>query len=262
MVIRGDLPALALAAFPWCNRTIHNNDNHSFEGDPMKLRWLVLLAITGLAMAACNQKATIKTPLDKSSYAVGAEFAKNLKRQGGDLNRMLVLQGINDVLKGDKLLLSDEEMRTVISTYQAVLRRKQMQNMKQSGEDNKKAGEAFLAANKQKEGVVVLPSGLQYKVIKMGEGKKPTEDDAVECNYRGTLIDGTEFDSSYKAGKPAVLQVKRVIAGWKEALQLMPVGSKWQLVIPSELAYGPRGAGKDIGPNATLIFELEVLGIK
>jgi FKBP-type peptidyl-prolyl cis-trans isomerase FklB len=134
--------------------------------------------------------------------------------------------------------------------------------MQQAGETNKKEGEAFLAANKTKEGVVTLPSGLQYKVLKAGTGPKPSANDSVVCNYRGTLLDNTEFDSSYKRGQPATFPVGKVIKGWTEALQLMPVGSKWQLFIPSELAYGPRGAGPDIGPNATLIFEVELLSIQ
>lgn len=134
--------------------------------------------------------------------------------------------------------------------------------MQLAGEANKKEGEAFLAANKAKEGVVTLPSGLQYKILKEGTGPKPAASDSVICNYRGTLLNNTEFDSSYKRGEPATFPVGQVIHGWTEALQLMPVGSKWQLFIPAELAYGPRGAGPDIGPNATLIFEVELLSIQ
>jgi FKBP-type peptidyl-prolyl cis-trans isomerase FklB len=134
--------------------------------------------------------------------------------------------------------------------------------MQQAGETNKKQGDAFLAANKGKEGVVTLPSGLQYKILSAGTGPKPATSDSVVCNYRGTLIDGTEFDSSYKRGQPATFPVGGVIKGWTEALQLMPVGSKWQLFVPSELAYGERGTGADIGPNAVLIFEVELLSIQ
>ena len=130
------------------------------------------------------------------------------------------------------------------------------------GAANKTEGETFLAANKNKEGVVTLPSGLQYKILKAGTGPKPTASDSVVCNYRGTLVNGTEFDSSYKRGQPATFPVNGVIKGWTEALQLMPVGSKWQLFIPAQLAYGERGAGPDIGPNATLIFEIELLSIQ
>ena len=131
-----------------------------------------------------------------------------------------------------------------------------------AGEANKHEGDAFLAANKTQEGVVTLPSGLQYKVLKEGTGPKPTASDSVVCNYRGTLLNNTEFDSSYKRGQPATIPVGGVIKGWTEALQLMPVGSKWQLFIPAELAYGPRGAGGSIGPNATLVFEIELLSIQ
>jgi FKBP-type peptidyl-prolyl cis-trans isomerase FklB len=134
--------------------------------------------------------------------------------------------------------------------------------MKEAADKNKAEGEAFLAANKSKEGIVTLPSGLQYKILTEGKGPKPTAADTVVCNYRGTLINGTEFDSSYKRGEPATFPVGGVIKGWTEALQLMPVGSKWQLFIPSGMAYGERGAGADIGPNATLIFEVELISIQ
>jgi FKBP-type peptidyl-prolyl cis-trans isomerase len=150
-----------------------------------------------------------------------------------------------------------------MTTLQADVRRKQEEKMQAATEVNKKEGEAFLAANKNKEGVVTLPSGLQYKILKEGAGPKPTATDSVVCNYRGTLLDGTEFDSSYKRGQPVTFPVNRVIKGWTEALQLMPVGSKWQLFVPAELAYGPRGgAGGAIGPNATLIFEVELISIE
>jgi FKBP-type peptidyl-prolyl cis-trans isomerase FklB len=137
-----------------------------------------------------------------------------------------------------------------------------MSKVKVVGEKNVKEGETFLAANKKKEGVVTLPSGLQYKILKTGDGPKPTKDQTVKCHYRGTLIDGTEFDSSYKRGEPTEFPVGQVIKGWTEALQLMPVGSKWQLFIPSDLAYGPNGAGQMIGPNVTLIFDIELISIK
>jgi FKBP-type peptidyl-prolyl cis-trans isomerase len=145
---------------------------------------------------------------------------------------------------------------------QTELRKKQDEKKHAAGEANKKDGDAFLAANKGKEGVVTLPSGLQYKILTAGKGPKPTADDSVVCNYRGTLINGTEFDSSYKRGEPATFPVGGVIKGWTEALQLMPVGSKWQLFVPSDLAYGERGPSPEIGPNSTLIFEVELLSIQ
>jgi FKBP-type peptidyl-prolyl cis-trans isomerase FklB len=149
-----------------------------------------------------------------------------------------------------------------MTALQPDVRKKQEDKMQLAGGANKQAGDAFLAANKSKESVVTLPSGLQYKILTEGTGPKPTASDSVVCNYRGTLIDGKEFDSSYQRGQPATFPVGQVIKGWTEALQLMPVGSKWQLFIPSELAYGSRGAGADIGPNSTLIFEVELISIK
>jgi FKBP-type peptidyl-prolyl cis-trans isomerase FklB len=161
--------------------------------------------------------------------------------------------------------MTDDDAKTAKTALQADLRKKQDAKMEIVGEANKKEGDAFLAANKTKQGVVALPSGLQYKVLKEGAGPKPTAADTVVCNYKGTLLDSTEFDSSYKRGQPATFPVGQVIKGWTEVLQLMPVGSKWEVFIPSDLAYGPRGPGQGggaIGPNATLIFEIELLSIQ
>jgi FKBP-type peptidyl-prolyl cis-trans isomerase FklB len=205
----------------------------------------------------------LKTEKDKVSYAIGMNVGANFKRQGIDVDPNLFMQGIKDATSGGKTLLTEDEERAVLTQYQGELRAKMQEEAKQAAETNKKAGEEFLAANKSKEGVVTLPSGLQYKILKEGNGPKPTASDTVECNYRGTLINGTEFDSSYKRGQPAKFPVTGVIKGWTEALQLMPVGSKWQLFIPSDLAYGERGTpGGEIGPNSTLIFEVELLGIE
>jgi FKBP-type peptidyl-prolyl cis-trans isomerase FklB len=205
----------------------------------------------------------LKTEKDKVSYAIGMNVGANFKRQGIDVDPNLFMQGIKDATSGGKTLLTEDEERAVLTQYQGELRAKMQEEAKQAAETNKKAGEEFLAANKSKEGVVTLPSGLQYKILKEGNGPKPTASDTVECNYRGTLINGTEFDSSYKRGQPAKFPVNGVIKGWTEALQLMPVGSKWQLFIPSDLAYGERGTpGGEIGPNSTLIFEVELLGIE
>jgi len=189
-------------------------------------------------------------------------MAKSVQRQSLQVEPDIVAKGLKDVLSGNKPLLSDDEAMATLTTLQNGMRAKQQEKAQQLGLANKKEGEEFLAANKSKEGVVTLPSGLQYKVLKEGTGPKPSATDSVACNYRGTLINGTEFDSSYKRGQPATFAVNGVIKGWTEALQLMPVGSKWQLFIPADLAYGERGAGADIGPNSTLIFEVELLSIQ
>lgn len=189
------------------------------------------------------------------------EVGKSLNRDGVDVDPNILLQGIKDGLTGRKPLMSDDEFKSTMMALQNDVRQRRMQKMQQVAEVNRKQGEAFLAANKTKPGVVPLPSGLQYKILKEGTGPKPTVNDSVVCNYRGTLLDNTEFDSSYQRGQPATFPVGGVIRGWTEALQLMPVGSKWQLFVPAELAYGPRGSGPNIGPNATLIFEVELLSI-
>ena len=203
-----------------------------------------------------------KTQKDKVSYALGMNIGANLHKQSIDVDPNIVRQGLEDAMAGGKTLLSEDEARAALTELQNDVRKKQQEKMQQAGEANKKEGDAFLAANKAKEGVVALPSGLQYKILISGKGPKPTASDSVVCNYRGTLIDGKEFDSSYKRGQAATFPVGGVIKGWTEALQLMPVGSKWQLFVPSELAYGDRGTGADIGPNATLIFEVELLSIQ
>ncbi|HEX8765628.1 MAG TPA: FKBP-type peptidyl-prolyl cis-trans isomerase, partial [Candidatus Acidoferrum sp.] len=169
---------------------------------------------------------------------------------------------IKDVLTGDKQAMTDQDAQETLKALQAGMRKAQDDKANQLGEANKKEGEEFLAANKTKEGVTTLPDGLQYKILQEGSGPKPTASDSVTVNYRGTLLNGTEFDSSYKRGQPATFSVGQIIKGWNEALQLMPVGSKWQLFIPSDLAYGARGAGRDIGPNAALVFEVELLSIQ
>jgi FKBP-type peptidyl-prolyl cis-trans isomerase FklB len=203
---------------------------------------------------------------DKFSYAlgmnVGTNLGANLKKQGMTVNVDLIARGLKDALAGGKTLITEDEARAVLMAVQAEFQQQQRERTKQLGEANKAEGAPFLAANKAKDGVVTLPSGLQYKILTAGTGPRPAATDTVTVNYRGTLINGTEFDSSYKRGQPATFAVTGVIKGWTEALQLMPVGSKWQLVIPSDLAYGERGAGADIAPNATLIFEVELLSIK
>ncbi len=205
---------------------------------------------------------TLKTQKDKLSYALGMNLGSNLHKETVEVDPAIVLRGLKDGLASGKTLLTEDEARTTLTQLQTEVRSKQQEKMKVAGEMNKKEGVEFLAANKTKEGVVILPSGLQYKILTAGTGPKPTASDTVVCNYRGTLISGGEFDSSYKRGQPASFPVNGVIKGWTEALQLMPVGSKWQLFVPAELGYGDRGAGADIGPGATLIFEVELLSIQ
>jgi FKBP-type peptidyl-prolyl cis-trans isomerase FklB len=229
----------------------------------MMLKWLLAAALFAVtAQVSAEDTSPLKTPKEKFSYGIGTDLGRNLKRLGIEVDADLLLKGFNDALSGAKPLMSDEEIGTTLNALQQQIQRKQAQAASIAGEENKKAGEAFLAQNKSKEGVVTLPSGLQYKILKAGDGKKPAASDTVECNYRGTLINGNEFDSSYKRGQPATFGVSQVIPGWQEALQLMSVGSKWQLFVPAELAYGERGAGREIGPNAALIFEVELLAIK
>jgi FKBP-type peptidyl-prolyl cis-trans isomerase len=202
-----------------------------------------------------------ETEKDKVSYGIGVQVARSLKSQDIDINPDLLVKGLRDALAGQKLLMSDEDLNNTMADFQRELTQKEAQAKAKEAEDNKKAGETFLAQNGKKDGVVTLPSGLQYKVVKAGQGQKPTDSDTVTCNYRGTLIDGTEFDKN-EPGKPATFQVGMVIPGFKEGLKLMPVGSTWQFFIPPELAYGERGAGNVIGPNTTLVFEVELLTIK
>ncbi len=230
----------------------------------MAIRWMMMVGMGLLTVGAAGQDTpALKNQKEKLSYALGADLGSQIKKQAIDLDSVIFGQGLKDALSGNKTLLTEEEIKTTIAELQNELRKKQLEGAKVLGEKNKKEGDEFLAQNKTREGVVTLPSGLQYKILKAGEGKKPGVDDTVVCHYRGTLVDGTEFDSSYKRSLPATFAVKGVIRGWTEALQLMPVGSKWQLFIPSALAYGERGAGPaGIGPNATLIFEVELISIQ
>ncbi len=238
----------------------------------MKATWMVAL-LAGLLVsgAAAQDTTTLTSPEERRSYALGMDLGNQLRKQSVDVDPALFGQGLKDALSGGKTRLTEEQVRAAITELQAEIKQRQVEAGKGSGDDkaelallaayNNKAGEAFLAANKTKEGVVSLPSGLQYKVLKAGNGRTPTEADTVECNYRGTLIDGREFDSSYKRNQLATFPVKGVIKGWTEALQLMRVGSKWQLFIPPALGYGQAGAGP-IPPNSTLIFEVELVSVK
>lgn len=194
---------------------------------------------------------------------VGKGLGANLKQQSVEVNQAILIRGLRDSLAGNKTLLTDEEMKAALTQLQTEVRARQMEKQKLAADAGKKEGAEFLEANKTKEGVVTLPSGLQYKILTEGTGPKPIATDSVTCNYRGTLLNGTEFDSSYKHGQPATFQITRVIKGWTEALQLMPVGSKWQLFVPSDLGYGDPGEPRaGIGPGAVIIFEVELLSIQ
>ncbi len=217
---------------------------------------------TPAAHPAATPNPNFKSDKERQSYAVGMNIGESLHRQPVELDSNSLIQGLKDSMAGGKTLMTDDEAKAALTELGQQVRTKQEEKVKQAAETNKKEGDAFLAANKTKPGVVTTPSGLQYKILKEGTGPKPTAADKVVCNYKGTLINGTEFDSSYKRGQPATFPVGQVIKGWTEALQLMPVGSKWQLFVPADLAYADRGAGNDIGPGATLIFEVELLSIE
>lgn len=205
--------------------------------------------------------AGFKSDSDAVSYAVGASIGRNFKKDDITINQKVFVQGLTDALSGKKLKLSEKEFKSVLAAFQGEMRRKMAANQQEKSINNRKKADEFFAENTKKEGVVTLPSGVQYKILKAGDGQKPVDTDIVEVNYRGTLLDGSEFDASL-ADKPATLKLAQLIAGWKEALKLMPVGSKWQLFIPAKAAYGDRGVGNDIGPNEMLTFDVELLSIK
>jgi FKBP-type peptidyl-prolyl cis-trans isomerase len=214
--------------------------------------------------AGAGELKTLKTNEEKVSYALGVETGRNFKRQGIEVNPDILARGIKDALKGDKLLMNDEDLLVTLNSFAAELRNKRDRGRMFAALDNQKAGEEFLADNKTKEGVVTLPDGLQYKVLTAGKGKKPVETDTVEVNYRGYLIDGTEFSNTESTGAETLKlsDYLHVISGLREALKLMPEGSRWQIFVPPTLAFGQRGSGQYIGPNMTLIYELELVAVK
>ena len=224
---------------------------------------VVLLPFLSLATDQDRAAVTeLKSFAEKISYVLGQEIGNSFKDSPVEIDLNIFIQGMTDSLKGSKSLLDADETNQIKQEFSRQVQQSRQTQMAALSEKNRADGEAFLAANKNKEGVVTTASGLQYKVLKKGDGPKPQNNDRVTVHYRGTLLDGKEFDSSYKRGKPATFQVNGVIRGWTEALQLMNVGSKYQLFIPSDLAYGTRGAGRKIGPNSTLIFDVELLGIE
>lgn len=234
------------------------------------MKWGAVLALSLIAVQASAQPSTSArsqgpeswSDRERDSYAVGVEMGRGLKRQGADVDVDRLLLGLKEAMSGAKLRMADLQLRDCLSRFLSQQKLKQLGMAREQAPENLKKGEAFLAANRTKPGVVTLPDGLQYKVLKMGDGKKPTDADTVTIHYRGSRIDGTEFVNTYARQKPVDIGVKGVMPGWSEALKLMPVGSKWQVFIPSRLAYGVRGVRSVIGPNETLILEIELLDVK
>lgn len=230
----------------------------------MKMK-LVTAAVMGLAMStamAATDATSLSTEKDKLSYSIGADLGKNFKTQGIDINPEALAKGMQDGMSGTQLMLTEQQMKDVLNKFQKDLMAKRSAEFNKKSEENKTKGESFLNENKGKTGVVVLPSGLQYKILETGTGAKPGKSDTVTVEYTGHLIDGTVFDSTEKTGKPATFQVSQVIPGWTEALQLMPAGSTWEIYVPAGLAYGPRSVGGPIGPNETLIFKIHLISVK
>ena len=237
---------------------------NSFNMNTNRLIQTTLLAsaLLGAGILRAEDMLKLETTKDKVSYAVGMNVGLNLKRAGFEVDTTILATALNDALTGKTPALSQEEAGTVMRAYQAEMSAKQQEKAKEASSKTREAGAAFLAANAKKDGVKTTASGLQYKIITAGTGEIPKENHQVSVNYRGTLIDGTEFDSSYKRGEPATFGVTGVIKGWTEALLLMPVGSKWQLFIPADLAYGDRQTGAQILPGSTLVFDIELLSTK
>jgi len=221
----------------------------------------LLIVVCAAVPALAAEKGKLTTEKEKLGYSIGYVSGLNLKQDGVDVSAEQLARGVRDGYAGRKGVMTEEEIKATLAVYEQKLRAKQEEELKKISDANKKAGDAFLAENRKKTGVVTLPSGVQYKEIKAGTGKQPKETDSVKVHYTGTLIDGTEFDSSVKRAEPATFKVDGVIKGFSEALRLMKEGAKWQVVIPAESAYGARGAGEVIGPNQTLIFDIELIQI-
>jgi len=226
----------------------------------MKMKLLAVAAMGVALNTAIAADTSLSTESEKLSYSIGADLGKNFKQQGIEINANAMAKGIQDGMSGN-MKMTEEQMKEVLTNFQKKLMAKRTQAHQKQALENKAKGEQFLKGNKDKEGVVSLPSGLQYKVIEKGSGAKPAKDDTVTVEYTGRLIDGKVFDSTEKTGKPATFKVSQVIPGWTEALQLMPAGSTWEVYIPSNLAYGERSVGGPIGPNETLIFKIHLISV-
>lgn len=227
------------------------------------MRLFSVFAVLAILLTAFNVEGgtVLKTDKDKLSYALGMDIGGSLKSQSIDIDPDKFAKGVKDMVEGNKALLNNEEFQATMTKFQQKMVAKQADQVKVIAEKNKAEGEAFLAENRKKEGVLTTPSGLQYIVLNEGSGDSPKATDTVSVHYKGMLINGTEFDSSYSRNQPASFPVNGVIPGWTEALQLMKPGAKWKIFLPSDIAYGARGAGQQIGPNAALIFEVELLSI-
>lgn len=243
---------------------MRSRQSRRFELTVRKLSALSAISavLLGGSLARAQEPPVFQTPRDKVMYAIGVNVASNLKAQGVEVDLDLMVRGMKDVFAGGPLLLSDEEVRIAIQKYQIDSRQRRSQLLAKESASNKAEGEAFLAANRSAEGVVTLPSGVQYKVLAAGNGKTPGEADTVDVNLRGLFVNGAEFENSMTSRKPLTLKVKEVIPGLSEALQKMPVGSTWKIFVPSPLGYAERGKPGSVGPNATLIYDIELLSIK
>lgn len=229
----------------------------------MKMK-MVAAAVMGLALSTsvfAADTTTLSSDADKLSYSIGADLGRNFKKQGIEINPAAMAQGLQDGIAGGQMLLTDDQMKDVLNTFQKNLMAKRTADMTKQADDNKAKGQAFMAENKGKPGVVTTASGLQYKILEAGTGAKPGKDDSVKVEYTGTLLNGKVFDSTDTSGKAAEFKVSQVIPGWTEVLQLMPAGSTWEVYIPSDLAYGPRSMGGPIGPNETLVFKIHLIDV-
>jgi FKBP-type peptidyl-prolyl cis-trans isomerase FklB len=242
---------------------------HNRKESTMHLRSIAPAVAVFFALAAspafpalAADPPALATERERVYYAIGFNMASNLRQQGLEVDVELVVRGLRDALDDAPNLLNDEEIRIATQKYQTELRQKRSRSIAKVAEGNRLAGTTFLDKNKTAEGVVALPSGLQYKILKAGDGKKPTAADTVDVKYRGTHLDGSEFDASPRDGKPASFKVAKTLPGWQEALLLMPAGSKWQLFVPSSLAYGSRGKTGSVGPDAMLTYVIELVAVK